>query len=698
MLGRLTLYVIVLRLLVLIVQGVLRVTGAGQEGIASLRSWGTGLSVVAVILLLLLAFRWMRQNLLWRVRNRLIVTYMFIGVIPVVLILSMIAIAGYLISVQYATSQSRIELDAETRTLDLANYSVANEISRRVRQHAAMPATNSDAEREFAYLWQRYPEMESFAWLDGKLVYRRPASGRQNAPVVPSWALPHFSGIVLEGGELYLRSVASDAIDQKTLVTLSSVKVSKSLLDMVLGNLLELSLYLPTEVSDARGTRFITRRGGEPNVENPDYEVGQTPVVRGGAVPQHSWAWDPVLAYGTISPYKNWSNGQQAVAIVSVRTRPSALFGRLFSIMGQYATYVVAALAAIAVIFAIIELIALFFGVGLTRTITESVNNLYLATQQVNRGHLKHRIPVKSRDQLADLQVSFNSMTENLEKLIEEQKEKERLESELAIAQEVQATLFPRHLQPISSLDIHGVCQPARTVSGDYYDFLPCGPEQLGIALGDISGKGISAALLMATVHSAVRVYEFGGVPAREQLVRAGASSIAAASEFSGGPQLAVAGGLQSPAAVMSLLNQHIYHSTPTEKYATLFLGVYNGCERSLTYCNAGHLPPLIISAEGSVQRLEISGTVIGLFEGIEYEEHRIVLNPGDIFVAFSDGITEPENEFGEFGEQRLIEIIREHRHSSLDRISEEVVFAVKDWIGGAEQPDDITLVLARAR
>ncbi|MEO5936311.1 MAG: SpoIIE family protein phosphatase, partial [Terriglobales bacterium] len=317
-------------------------------------------------------------------------------------------------------------------------------------------------------------------------------------------------------------------------------------------------------------------------------------------------------------------------------------------------------------------------------------------TQEINRGNLKHRIPVKSKDQLAELQTSFNSMAENLEKLIQEQKEKERLESELVIAQEVQATLFPREAASIEALEVHGVCKPARSVSGDYYDFLPGGERQLGIAVGDISGKGISAALLMATVHSAVRAYEFGRMPTRHELVHAGAVPPVIGADPAGREWI-VSGGMQSPAVALELLNRHLYHSTQPEKYATLFLGVYDGGSRTMTYSNAGHLPPLIIGQDGSVRRLEIGGTVIGLFDEVTYEESSVVLRPQDIFVAYSDGITEPENEFGEFGEQRLLELIRDNRTLPLARISEIVTTAVQDWIGAEEQPDDVTLVLARA-
>jgi phosphoserine phosphatase RsbU/P len=153
-----------------------------------------------------------------------------------------------------------------------------------------------------------------------------------------------------------------------------------------------------------------------------------------------------------------------------------------------------------------------------------------------------------------------------------------------------------------------------------------------------------------------------------------------------------------SPAALLSLLNHQLYASTPAEKYATMFLGIYNGAERSLIYSNAGHLPPIVMSEDGGIRRLDCGGTVVGLFENVGYEEGSVLLRQGEIFLAYSDGVTEPENDFGEFGEHRLIELVRENRELPLARISEIVTAAVDDWIGDNEQPDDVTLVLARAR
>jgi sigma-B regulation protein RsbU (phosphoserine phosphatase) len=182
-------------------------------------------------------------------------------------------------------------------------------------------------------------------------------------------------------------------------------------------------------------------------------------------------------------------------------------------------------------------------------------------------------------------------------------------------------------------------------------------------------------------------------MPALRQPVAVGAGS---------GSGVRVTSGLQgaemSPGMLLSLLNHQLFESTPAEKYATLFLGIYDGQQRTLLYSNAGHLPPIILGEDGSPRRLECGGTVIGLFDRCNYDEGSVQLHRGEIFLAYSDGVTEPENDFGEFGEQRLIELVRENRQLPLAKITEIVTAAVDDWIGANEQPDDVTLVLARAR
>jgi sigma-B regulation protein RsbU (phosphoserine phosphatase) len=163
------------------------------------------------------------------------------------------------------------------------------------------------------------------------------------------------------------------------------------------------------------------------------------------------------------------------------------------------------------------------------------------------------------------------------------------------------------------------------------------------------------------------------------------------------GPSAANDGKLfELPGRILALLNRHLYRSTQAAKYATLFLAHYDADTAELTYSNAGHLPPFVMGTDRSVRRLDCGGTVVGLMDGMKYEQETVRMRPGDILIAYSDGITEPENDFGEFGEERLLEVVARYRDQPLHVISAQVMLALEAWIGASEQPDDITLVLAR--
>jgi sigma-B regulation protein RsbU (phosphoserine phosphatase) len=405
-----------------------------------------------------------------------------------------------------------------------------------------------------------------------------------------------------------------------------------------------------------------------------------------------------------------WANGERDSVPIKVDSRPSLLYQQLFgSSLGGVVTSVYrAGLIVLCVLFALIELLALVMAIRLSRTITASVADLYQATQKIDHGELNHRIAVSRTDQLAELSRSFNKMTVSLQRLLEEQKEKERMQNELSIAQEVQANLFPQRVSSLETLELHGICRPARSVSGDYYDFLLFHQEPhngsrslreagVGIALGDISGKGISAALLMATLHSAVRAYRFASEELGHNESAAPCDELSASHLVPSGNGSSADGAFfQSPGHILSLLNHHLYRSTQPEKYATLFLAHYQAETSMLTYSNAGQLPPLVLSRDGSIRRLDRGGTVVGLLDGMHYDEDSFQMRSGDILVAYSDGVTEPENDFGEFGEERMMEVVYRYRDQPLHVISAQVMQALDAWIGAAEQPDDITLVLAR--
>ena len=688
-----------------------------------LGGWVGFLTFLAAVFFSILAFRWLKRRVLWRLRNRLIVTYVFIGVIPVVLLVLMAGFSLFLFAGQFASYVVISELNTQLRSVEAVNAAIGNELA------AGLVRGNNPTAESLSGLKKRdsaWGRRQVQAWLGNKALplssevsaapaFSYPAffDQKNNEYALASLKGTPFHEIVSDHGKLYLRVVSVVPVGASSLIVVTSEPLDKTLIGKIAEDLGEITLYADLAADEPAGPSTTAPAGSGAKTSFTYNATNKNGVVitRGsgdqrsseilsstftvGSSPQPTSFMDQEIPFVTPLQAVDWGSGTTVGrdVLLKVRTRPSKLYGHLFAALGEFAGYVVDALIGVALFFAIIELIALIIGMRMTRTVTAAVAQLHDATKHVDRGDFSHRIPVKSSDQLADLAHSFNSMTASIEKLILEQKEKQRLENELAIAQEVQAQLFPRQVSELESLEVHGFCRPARTVSGDYYDFLTASSHKLILAVGDISGKGISAALLMATIHSAVRAYSVENLPQMREPVAVGAVA------GSGRVLAAWPEGVEvSPGALLSLLNHQLYESTPPEKYATLFLGIYDGRSHHLTYSNGGHLPPILIGKDGSIRRLEAGGTVVGLFDNMTYDEGSVEMHPGEIFLAYSDGVTEPENDFGEFGEARLIDLVRDNRALPLPEISQIVTVAVDNWIGDNEQPDDVTLVLARAR
>jgi phosphoserine phosphatase RsbU/P len=661
----------------------------------SLGGWVSFLSFLVSVCFLILAFRWIKAKALWRLRNRLIVTYVFMGFIPLVLLVALAFGSFYLFAGQFATFIVTTGMNSELSSLSAANSAIARRLAAEIERE---PAGWSASLGSLHQTDKHWANRQICVWLNQKMLLNS-APGDIAAPALelPPHLKSPFRGVVRDHDKLFLRVLETVPINQGNLTVLSSQPFDQLVqsLAVTLGEItvyegLTLHKVDRTEPGPARGTQVLAGDNKKVVLDTSAAKL----TFSSGTIPPPTRALDRGVLFATSVSVTDWDDGETANPIgITVQTRISKLYERLFAAQGDFAPTVEFFLLFAVIFFAIIELLAIWIGTQLTRTVTGAVAQLYEGTQHVNRGDFSHRIPVKSNDQVATLANSFNSMTASLEKLIEEQKQKQRLENELVIAQEVQAQLFPHEGIQLASLEVHGFFRPARTVSGDYYDFLTLDSDRLILAVGDISGKGISAALLMATIHSAVRAYSLQDIPVLREPAAVGAAL---------GSDIMLASQLRSldvsPGALLSLLNHQLYESTPPEKYATLFLGIYNGAERKLTYSNGGHLPPIIMSEDGSIRRLECGGTVVGLFDQRSYDEDSVELRRGEIFLAYTDGVTEPENEFGEFGEERLIGLLRENRELPLSRISEIVTAAVDDWIGANEQPDDVTLVLARAR
>jgi phosphoserine phosphatase RsbU/P len=241
-----------------------------------------------------------------------------------------------------------------------------------------------------------------------------------------------------------------------------------------------------------------------------------------------------------------------------------------------------------------------------------------------------------------------------------------RSAQEMEYAKQVQAKLLPQKLPSLKTMEYTGRCIQARQVGGDYYDFLNLGSGRLGFVLADVAGKGISGALLMANLQANLR------------------------------SQYATA--LEDLPRLLKSVNQLFYENTDDHSYATLFFGDYDDPSRRLRYVNCGHLPPLLLRAEGTIERLTATATVLGLFEEWECTSADVRLAPGDVFVLYTDGVTEAASAGGEeFGELHLIEILRAQHHMPPQSLLEAIVAAVKNF-GHGEQSDDITLVVARCR
>ena len=595
------------------------------------------ISFAELILGLVLIFqlvRYIARQSIWRLRNRLIVTYLFIGVMPVALILILIGIGGWIVAGQVAVFLVTSELERRTETLSepaqILGWSSPDTRERVMKQVQA-------------FALNHFPNVRILVHAEKDVAY--PPDARIQVPP-EGWG--DSKGLLVRKGRYY--EWAHVTRGRTEIVMMEPVT------NQMLSNLVpHLGLVLLSSGDDDSDRTFASGEDERGEIYIPRAENG----------------FDREVTWYSRVKVADWDRpGQFRERLLVVTTRPSALRNAIFGDQFELGQTMLFAFAAVAILFLFVELISLVAGITMTKTITGAVHNLYEGTRKVTAGDFSHRIAVRGRDQLAALSSSFNAMTENLERLFAVEKEKERLQSELLIATEVQAQLFPKDMPILTTLHLTGVCKPARMVSGDYYDFFCLQDKKVALAIGDVAGKGISAALLMAAIQSIMRA----------QL------------------NYVDTGGCIDTSRVVSLLNRQLYASTSPEKYATFFFGIYDENSRVLSYTNAGHLPPILIRG-GEATLLEVTGTVVGAFPMVKYEEKRLTLKPDDLLVAYTDGIEEPENEYGEqFGEERLKEILVRNHHLETSDLIAKVMDSVVQWTSAEEMPDDMTVLVARVR
>lgn len=619
-----------------------------------------------------------KGRLLWRLRWRLIVAYVFIAVVPIILILRLAGYGASIIGGQFAAFLVASRLREQFAELRQFNRAVILEahMTREASPDEALNHLQRFYAEELVKHAAAYPGLEITLSLNSQarsfLLDGKPA---KRGLAIPRWFnREEFAGVVMDQGELALRSIERSKTLAGELTIILSLPVTPELLDVVgigIG---------PVGVVTTRGEkgppdhalfRFETSEGG----------FVQSASIRSKSlrIPSSTNALDLAVDGASSLDPISWEGEKERTlpqpVFVLVSSRIVTLSQQLFSALGQFSQSYVILFEVVAITFLVIEVIALIIGIRLTSTMTRTVDRLYDATERIKKGDFSYRIGLPSRDQLTALGESFDSMTASVERLLRESQEKSRLESELEIARQVQSQLFPQAAPNVSGLHLFGVCKAARSVSGDYYDFLELGENRVGLVLGDVSGKGISAALVMAGIQSALRAQFYNGHPLRVPLESSRIST----------------------AQIVARLNRQLYENTPAEKYVTFFYGVYDGKTRKLTYTNAGHLPPVLFR-EGQEVRLRTGGTVVGLFTSVGFEEEEIQMEPGDVLLAYTDGITEPENTYGEeFGEERVLEVARRALAATPELLVDEIYRSVSDWTGSPELQDDMTLIVAKA-
>lgn len=641
-------------------------------------------------------FAVIRRKLLWKIRRRLIVAHIFVGAIPVLLVLLILYVTALLFYYQltYYLLSNQIGIHrAQLHAFDLSLRAGLEEAM--VGSTPTPLMLKSILDRDAKYLLGEYPSAAVILRVRDSSTDNTTVFGNRNVNAdqlsgysVPVWLGDReFSGLVLEDsqpglyrssekkpgsepGRLFLRSlVFSDFRPELPFSLEISVPFDRYMLDRLkaaLGQDLLLADHIFASGLNVmlQNTDFLQK-----NVLSATFEVESSQQSLGRPV----WS---ILLFPI-----SWNSGNEASTaesdVLFVELNTSRLMQNVFRSESNVSKTILGVLQIVVGFFLLAEVVSLVIGILLTKSITKAVYNLDRGTEFIKRGDFSHRIVVKSDDQLGTLAESFNQMTEYVQTLVKERVEKERLERELEIAKEVQEQLFPREAPRMPGLELTGLCLPARVVSGDYYDFLPFSGHCMGMALGDICGKGISAALLMANLQATLRANVMN-------LARLADST----------PKQADSDG--TVFRVVQMLNEQIYNFTSANKFASLFYAVYDEQKRTLTYCNAGHNPPLYFNG-GEVQRLYTGGTVVGIFPDAEYDQETIQLHPGDIFLAYTDGIVESVNEYGEeFGEDRLVEIVQKNRELSADQLQGAIVDQVLAWAFEEERDDDMTLIVAR--
>jgi serine phosphatase RsbU (regulator of sigma subunit) len=606
-----------------------------------------------------------RRAFLWRVRRKLVLSYVFLGFVPLVLVGAFVltgAMLVYMMVANYVFRESVGDLVtdvlqfAETSSIELARPSVD---------------TAAAIERKYANLAGQYPEL-SLAVVpvagrsggDSGFVTAGPWRHVPAPRSIPNWVTlaGRFSGTLVQPA----------AAGTTPLVTIRAAVLTPDGRRAVIADL-PVDADIVGRLQERTGARLreVSATGCGAASESIDTDRSLSSLFRETVSFMDCRNWDDgtigTLSLGLDAPIADLTTRLAAIggSELAPRTAPMPYSGSM-----NWWTVFINLFVVLGGLLLVIWASALVMGSLLVRSITYAVHELFVGTERIQQGDFAHRIRIESRDQLEDLADSFNRMSASIDHLLLVQREKQRLDDELRIAREIQKSLLPVTPPRMPGLDIADLCEPAREVGGDYYDFFPVGPRQLAVLIADVSGKGTSAALYMAELK---------------------------------GLMLALSRADPSPRRVLIEVNRHLAEHLDNRSFITMTYAVIDLERRTLTAARAGHTPLLVVS-DGRSDVITPDGMVLGLrlpgaserFEAV-LDEHTRSLLPGDVIVLYTDGITEAMDADGElFGDAALARVVAGQCERDAAGIRERVVRDVRAFVGDAEPHDDMTMVVLK--
>ena len=622
---------------------------------------------------------WAKRRLLWRVRRKLILSYIFVGLVPGLLIISFFLLAFLLLFANVSTYL----LQSRVRTLtDQARF---------LAQAVVLEAEHGSPEDTLRRTIEQRQNLasERFPYTSIAIV---PMSGLKCTPPVPSAAatarpmaigpwkhmappqtLPKwircdgFAGLmayeVPQGSSTETRLVVRSVALPETPTPQWAVVVD-----------LPFTLAIEERLRDETGISLGAVSAGSFDDQSVRWPRGEAVEARPVTTAEETSLFREWVAFLDVV---HWDTGAGNSATTAIRLNVGEIYRRMTALSSapQIGTILLGVLAFIGVLFLIIQFIALAIGVVLARQITGAVHDLFVGTQHLRNRNFTHQIPVRARDQLGELAESFNVMTGEVTKLLRENAEKARMEQEMMAAREIQQRLLPSGPLSVPGLGITAFCEPAREVAGDYYDLLRISDTQLGVLIADVSGKGLPAGLYMAQLK--VLAQSLGVVHT-------------------------------SPREFLKAINRVVTLNIDSKSFITMSYGVIDLEKKEMVYARAGHCPLIRIpgSAPAGLRKSELlapDGLVLGLKidEGQMFDamiqEMTVPLQPNDLIVFFTDGISETMNEaFDCYGESRLARVLEQYAHLPFEQLRAFIFADLRAFSGEADQHDDMTMILMK--